>query len=969
MPFTTNFPCTTADVKVKLDFSAKDKTGASEAMVQLQTEGVAALCNILAKYPFAYLADEVGLGKTMQGLGVIAMLKAQKPAARILIIAPRENVQQGWKTESEKLNELILQGMELPEVRKYERLRDFLADKLDPGHIGLLRHTSFMRPMTVSDNLDKSWANIKGYANALGLALPDNMPTRDADKAGFAFNHRFMKAVNDYLLEKNICFDLVVMDEAQALRNPNQTNEMFYTMVKGRVRKWLFLSATPAHSGAHNLEYILNRYPYPCACSGNCSCMNPYPEKAIPEGMLNQDDGYAALQQRLSDFMIRRPRRYNIAGQEFRKQEYRQDRKEEWAESCHSPLATLSMALVQKRLVKVLDGQSNRFRIGYMDSFESLSASLHTSLAVEQAAKENQPDEEEHTPSKSDYYADKNHHLPKEKAPDSAFVEKLASDFYKKFKFDLPHPKIDRTAREVATLAFGDPAEKIVGGSKTLIFVRRISTVEALKKRLIIRFISAIESRYVNYWGLEKIKLKDGPNGKSIQEDMELDPHFPESAENDAPVIKNEKNTLRIAMQEKMWLGRFRRTFFGTGRNTLFFEENWFKRLCIEGDVDPEEAVNVIPVELWQESQVYAVTGESRNKKNQSRYLVWHLLDRQPAVFGLPEEKVLLWKEALSNIFPNKLKEKVVPDNGLDAEKSEVYRDVLLFESIWSLWDKYLGQYEDMVLPASASLEEIYCRQILKTVIGQYFRQSEVLVDLYCAQQKDTQKFPDTFMKWLADKNQIDAIRIRQHVQDWIKHHRLIFTSAFGSTKEPVELVKELADTEHFDYLNKLEPVVGVTGSSGGHKRVIEQFNTPGYPYIMIGTDTIREGVNLHLFCDRVVHYGLAWTSGDLEQRNGRVDRFFSLFERRLGSSAEPRSLRMDIYFPHVKDSLERRQVEVVLARKKVAEELMDSPLAGGLHTDEDKKIGIDEIIQPSKALKVQIQPEEMFSAKKHIKF
>jgi SNF2 family DNA or RNA helicase len=63
------------DVKTLLDFSGKSDFQPSQAMVTLQTEGVAALFNILKKKKVAYLADEVGLGKTMQALGVIAMFK------------------------------------------------------------------------------------------------------------------------------------------------------------------------------------------------------------------------------------------------------------------------------------------------------------------------------------------------------------------------------------------------------------------------------------------------------------------------------------------------------------------------------------------------------------------------------------------------------------------------------------------------------------------------------------------------------------------------------------------------------------------------------------------------------------------------------------------------------------------------------------------------------------------------------
>ena len=51
---------------------------------------------------------------------------------------------------------------------------------------------------------------------------------------------------------------------------------------------------------------------------------------------------------------------------------------------------------------------------------------------------------------------------------------------------------------------------------------------------------------------------------------------------------------------------------------------------------------------------------------------------------------------------------------------------------------------------------------------------------------------------------------------------------------------------------------------------------------LMLCTDVLQEGEDLHTFCDRVIHYGVAWTASSMEQRIGRVDRIQSLTERRL---------------------------------------------------------------------------------------
>jgi hypothetical protein len=82
-----------------LDFSARlpnDKSGRGEQ----QLEGAVALHNILKTHGVAYLADEVGLGKTYVALGVVALLRHFNPALRVLVIAPRENIQRKWMKET-----------------------------------------------------------------------------------------------------------------------------------------------------------------------------------------------------------------------------------------------------------------------------------------------------------------------------------------------------------------------------------------------------------------------------------------------------------------------------------------------------------------------------------------------------------------------------------------------------------------------------------------------------------------------------------------------------------------------------------------------------------------------------------------------------------------------------------------------------------------------------------------------------
>ena len=65
----------------------------------LQRDGTVAVFNMLARNGCAYLADEVGMGKTYVALGVMNLLRYFKPDARVVVIAPRENIQRKWEKE------------------------------------------------------------------------------------------------------------------------------------------------------------------------------------------------------------------------------------------------------------------------------------------------------------------------------------------------------------------------------------------------------------------------------------------------------------------------------------------------------------------------------------------------------------------------------------------------------------------------------------------------------------------------------------------------------------------------------------------------------------------------------------------------------------------------------------------------------------------------------------------------------
>ena len=119
-----------------------------------QLHGTAALFNMLQRNRCAYLADEVGMGKTYVALGVMALTRYFNPHARIVVVAPRENIQRKWIKELKNFVRLnwqltgnrvkSLQGEPTWEPVYCHSLVDFVGEALlNADRDFFLRMTSF----------------------------------------------------------------------------------------------------------------------------------------------------------------------------------------------------------------------------------------------------------------------------------------------------------------------------------------------------------------------------------------------------------------------------------------------------------------------------------------------------------------------------------------------------------------------------------------------------------------------------------------------------------------------------------------------------------------------------------------------------------------------------------------------------------------------------------------------------------
>lgn len=139
--------------------------------------------------------------------------------------------------------------------------------------------------------------------------------------------------------------------------------------------------------------------------------------------------------------------------------------------------------------------------------------------------------------------------------------------------------------------------------------------------------------------------------------------------------------------------------------------------------------------------------------------------------------------------------------------------------------------------------------------------------------------------------------------------------------------------------LGQQQPIGGMFGQVS--KTLVQQFRMPGYPLVLVTTDLLQEGEDLHTFCSSIHHYGVSWTPSSMEQRVERIDRVRSQTDRRLtnlDSDARGGGVAW-CTFRIFADTVEILQVERVLERMNVFLRLMHDGLL--TNASEDKKIDV----------------------------
>jgi superfamily II DNA or RNA helicase len=900
---------------------------------QSQLEAAVAIYNLLEQRRVAYLADEVGMGKTYVALAALALLRHFKPRTRLLVIAPRENIQKKWIKELRTFTEVCVrfpdlrvkavQGTPARGLVSCANLLELIREAtIDPDRDFFVRLTSF------SFGLGKdfgSWSSIRSK-------ILEYVPSADPAEFGARDKTAFKDAVGRTLARSLPRFDLVIVDEAHNLKagyNATHKSQTARNRMMGlafgahgeapqagpRARRLLLLSATPVEDDYRQLWNQLDIF--------GCAA-------AVPE-LKNEKLDDETRREAARRILIRRVTSLDCAGGRLTKTEYRREWRRGGVDDHDQPARIndgqkLTVALVQKKVGEILNSPkfNASFQIGMLASFESF---LET-RGVRQVENEEglgQFDDADQTDD------------PELRAGvDVDIVNKLARDYRRRFgNRELPHPKMDGLVDHLA--------QSFESGEKALVFVRRVASVRELRRKL--------EIRYDDYL-LARLRRELKP---ALQAELEHliaqyqrirlerpKPSEPVVASAPDPESTEENVTADVGGTETFFAWFFR----GESPDEVFSGANFQKRFIQRHsavatlfddnhvmwllEVEPGKVLDALAGklamardQLTSRLHVIATHYSSETKlTRKGQFLSWQAaaleLLKASSDPPLAARAAHVWTERYVVHRSARPMATLSRDpSWLEAETffTALRRRPKLRERIWP--QKPGGSFE----------EQFRDQELRRELIATMCRLGHAFIDLYVlaanehdslrargrAREESGRTLTGRFLDLLdAQREQPSSWRAFAELADAADNFDAIADANLPNIRQKVltEVAAELGVL-----LTTQQPVGGMSG--GVNHRLVRQFRMPGYPCVLVTTEVMQEGEDLHLFCSRVYHYGISWTPSSMEQRVGRVDRVRSSTHRRLEKLAgrPDGGEKLQVFYPHLRETAEAYQVQTVLER------------------------------------------------------
>lgn len=905
-------------------------------VAQGQLHGAVALYNRLAERHLVWLADEVGMGKTYVALGVLALLRRQRPNARVLLLVPNARLQEKWRKELGLFTRSCVREVD----HRARTLQDLPVRPLaEPGNLHGLAHEVATDPerdffTTLSSfsfglgddpaEWDRAWRELQPLAPRLPQKLPAALLT---DKSTFK---RVYAAALNLILPS---FDLVICDEAHNLRagagHGAARNLTLAAALGGRVGglalpwadpgvprvgRLLCLTATPVERAYAELArqaevFGLDRNPdVPEAVREELD--------ALRGGPGTEDDRKEIARRYVIRRLAELPSEHGegLTKNQYRR-EWRQGGVARFDERLYpaSPRERLLVALVQKRVIELLHETGAKqadgtflpsFQMGMLSSFESFSETVANKVEKTEKAEPVYDGEEQTSDARE------------REGVDSRVVDRICRSYRETFGTAPPHPKMGQVAARLASWA--------TAGEKALVFVRRVRSTEELADAV----TRLLDERLI---GWLREELAAGPKAEAerwfaewTRERHSGDLAGPLAAEGDDDDDAGGADSFfawffrGTGTRDHQVAARLRRDTFQRPTHpwSLFFLDNHV--LWLFGD-DTET------LRAWARSREGELTAAFRRffpevASPGPRH--WYEGWQAAALEVLASESgdqpaTVVARELRGRLYP---KERATALQ-VDAGSSEAW---LLREPFFTRLRRHpLAEelWPGAKVPATG--QALHDRELRRELIGSTLRLGRPYVDLWvtavnalgaltaAGTEVTLEQLADAFLGRLTAQAEDGEDRhdAWQELSALAKEHRLLVDVNFADARKT-----ELWALTRFvqSHLSRQSPVVAMHGRSRS-SQALTQFRMPGYPLVLVATDILQEGVDLHTFCARVVHFGISPTSSATEQRTGRIDRIGSLVHRRFRE--DEAASRLQVHYPHLVDTVEPLQLRELYRR------------------------------------------------------
>ena len=888
-----------------------------------------------SKNNFLYIADEVGLGKTYVALGIASLLRhfsSNKEHHKDCIIVPKKNLQSKWRKEIRNFisNNYLLECniVKTPlgtsvglceDVNIHPRLE--YVRRENPSY-EIFRNSSFSISASSDDWREKLIDQLPESVAYIFKAAIERFKTIEQDV--------LLRRLYAYLLNITMPdFDLLIVDEAHNFKHGIQGEVSYRNQVVSRMMgviytedevifrefpelkdklkplsgKVILLSATPLDNGVYEIANQLD-------------CFLP----VHPYRNLETEAKSKKIKEELGTFMIRGVMNIKLSGESMSRNRYRHEhRNGNVLKEVNAPVQTISdpfdaamIAILQlKTLEQINTSKNNSFEIGMLAGFESFKTAQDNDKEFEDSNKRDQ-----------------------NKSLDADVISSIANSYHDEFKKYLPHPKQDNLVTEVYN--------EMLKGNKSLIFVRRIASVNELEKRLIHLYEENQAKKIDRYKKQENKVISKMLKAFHSRKDAIAESDILDLAS--ARLKKEHLKQLEAHIPHKEWpieIDEIKQRLIDLLDHVSGTElgdklDNQLKRHLSLRSIKTQYRLMLL--DLIQEFSTWKNTDElaEGEREEPTRYFFLNYFSSKQYIEGYRFKKRLTKKDWFRyncfylteipgiNINSNRfnlpvsyddkvkteanridfINERIIESlaiNVVEATVDESYKKKTFFNY---LFDGVLcHEFKNWVDEKWKQNDLEYLIDELNTlqeILRGVFRNGSGLLPCFIADSHE-EKFEEVIIQVLKDSFPEVIEEIRTILIDFDKIISVNFS-----------------DRSKIRYaMYNQSPVVPASGEhSKDVSGIATQFRMPGFPYVVITTDVLKEGEDLHTYCSDIYHYGIAWNPSDMEQRTGRIDRINSKSYFKL-KEAEKVTFdnSLHVFYPYLSDTLEVNQVAKVFKK------------------------------------------------------